>query len=97
MKTIKDAAQDIADQLQKNIGYCSDDKPIVAENSEGGFNVSWEGLSNWPQNDSYTLFEEAGLGDMGIEYKEKLNPYYTVPKGFVVEPENNVTLTVYCD
>ena len=88
-------AENIASQLIDNIGYCSDDKPLVHQNDKGYWCVSWEGLSNWPQNDSYTLYEEAGLGEMGIEYESKLNPYFKVPVGFAAEPYNHITLTIY--
>ena len=89
------AAENIAKQLIDSIGYCSSDKPVVSQDDQGNYCVSWEGLSNWPQNDSYTLYEEAGLGEMGIEYESKLNPYFKVPEGFLAEPYDNITLTIF--
>lgn len=94
---IRKAAQTISDQLVKNIGYCSDDKPLIHEDDEGHICVSWEGLSGWTMNDSYTMFEESGLGEMGFDYESKENPYYEVPKGYYAEPYNNVTLAIYKD
>ena len=98
-QTAQQAAEQIAADLEKSIGYYSDEKPEVLS-IDGVTCVAWEaGPFDWTMNDGYGLFEELApmLAEFGQapEYKER--QFFTVPDGFRAEPNNGYVLAVYED
>jgi len=94
------AAQSIIDQLIKNIGYYSDEKPqlMTIDNQTC---VVWEaGPCDWPLNDGYGLYEELRpmMEEFGKVEPYKERAFFEAPNGeFEIEPLNSYSLAIYKD
>lgn len=87
------AAMNIAAQLEKNIGYYTDEKPVVKK-IDGTWMVIWEcGPMDWASNDNYYLHEEL----VGLGYYSAYEPanFWTEPNGFYAEAFNSYSIGVY--
>lgn len=88
MKEIEKIANNIKNQIIKNIGNYSSEPPVVLIKN-GTYHVSWEsGPFEWTLNDGYGLFEELTIG----KYKEE--KFFKVPAGYWAEPQNSYQLCV---
>lgn len=96
---LQNAAQNIVDQLIKNAGYWSDDKPVIHEENNS-IRISWNGPPQWATNDDYWAFEEfaseiEAMTGQAPRYIAKINPYWTDPKGFYTEAYDSYSISVY--
>lgn len=87
-------AKNIMKQIEKSIGFYSDQKPELIKKDDH-YEIVWEtGPYEWALNDKYGMIEEFG-GE--IAYDPNESSYFSDPKGIFSEPYNSYILCVYKD